>query len=104
MIRETFLPHLFFIKKKSLSPIVGDLSTMTINKYRLGIMNPVTSEKEKYLIFYQASTELIRDVTVGGGGLSNADHLLALKEERHERAKKRDEANNSTLVGLVGAS
>ena len=66
MIRETFLPHLFFIKKKSLPPIVGDLSTTTIEKYRLGIMNLVTPEKEKYLIFHQASTELIRDVTVGG--------------------------------------
>ena len=66
MIRETFLPHIFFIKKKSLSPIVGALSTMKIEKYRLGIMNPVTSEKEKYLIFHQASTELIRDVKVGG--------------------------------------
>ena len=70
-IRETFLPHLFFIKKKSLSPIVGALSTMTIEKYRLGIMNPVTSEKEKYLIFHQARTELIRDVTVGGGVLEH---------------------------------
>ena len=104
MIRETFLPHLFFIKKKSLSPIVGALSKMTIEEYRLGIMNPVTSEKEKYPIFHQARTELIRDVTVGGGGFLNANHLLALREERHERAKNRGEANNSKLLGLVGAS
>ena len=34
----------------------------------------------------------------------NADHLLALREERRERAKNQDEANNSTLVGLVVAS
>ena len=96
------MPHIFFIKKKSLSPIVGDLSTMMIEKYRLGIINSVTSEKEKYPIFHQASTELIRDVT--GGAFMNADHLLALREERCERAKNRDEANNSTLVGLVVAS
>ena len=101
--QENFLPCLFFRNTKSLSPIVGDLSTMTIEKYRLRIMNPVTPEKEKYLIFHQARTELIRDVTVGGG-FSNASHLLALREERHERAKNRDEANNSKLLGLVGAS
>ena len=62
----------------------------------------MTSEKEKYPSFHQASTELIRDVT-GGGAFSNADHLLALREERRERAKHRDDANNTTLKGLVGA-
>ena len=102
MIRETFLPHLFFGMTKFLSPIVGALSTMPVNKYRLGLLNPVTSEKVKYLIFQQASTELIRDVT--GGAFSKADHLLALREERRERAKNRYDANNATLKGLVEAS
>ena len=96
------MPHLFFGKKRSISPIVGALSTMPVNKYRLGLLYPVTSEKEKYLIFHQASTELLRDVT--GGALSNADHLLALREERRERAKNRDDVNNTTLKGFVGAS
>ena len=63
----------------------------------------MTSEKEKYLVFHQASTELIKDVTGGGGAFSNADHLLALREERREREKNRDDANNATLKGLVGA-
>ena len=44
IIRETFLPRLFFGKKKTLSPIVGDLSTMLVKKYGLGLLNPVTSE------------------------------------------------------------
>ena len=47
--------------------------------------------------------ELIRDVTEGGAFL-NVNHLLALREERRERAKNWDEANNSTLVNLVVAS
>ena len=84
IIRDTFLPYIFFIKKKPLSLIVGAQITMMIEKYRLGIINSVTSEKERYLSFHQASTELIRDVT--GGAFSNNDHLLALREERRERA------------------
>ena len=62
----------------------------------------MNSEKEKYLSFHQASTELIRDVT--GGGFLNADHLLALREESREREKNRDDANNTTLKGVVEAS
>ena len=45
MIQETFLPRLFFVKTKFLSPIVGDLSTMPVKKSVLGILNPVTSAK-----------------------------------------------------------
>ena len=36
MIRETFLPHLFFREKKTLSPIVGALSTMLVKKIKVG--------------------------------------------------------------------
>ena len=43
MIQETCLPCLFFGNTKTLSPTVGDLSTMLIKKSGLGILNPVTS-------------------------------------------------------------
>ena len=39
MIRETFLPRFFFGKTKTLSPIVGDLSTIPFKKYGLGLLN-----------------------------------------------------------------
>ena len=38
----------------------------------------------------------------GGGEFSNADHLLALREESCERQKNRDDANDAKLKGLVG--
>ena len=77
VIQETFLPRIFFGKTKSLSPIVGDLSTVPVEKSGLGLLNPVTSAKEKYLSSQQGSTELIWAV-MGGGAFSNANHLLAL--------------------------
>ena len=49
MIRENVLPHLFFGKKKTLSPVVGDLSKMPVRRAGLGILNPVVSDQEKYL-------------------------------------------------------
>ena len=77
MIRETFLRHIFFGKTKPLSPIVGYLSTTPSKKSVLGLLNPVTPAKEKYLSSQQGSTELIWAV-MGGGAFSNANHLLAL--------------------------
>ena len=62
MIPETFFPFLFFGKIKTLSPILGNLSTMTIKVARLGLMNPVTSAKEKYLSSQWESGKLIRDM------------------------------------------
>ena len=49
----------------------------------------------------QGSEELVRTVK-GGKGLSNADHLLTLSEERRDRKKPRDVAYESRLKGLVG--
>ena len=43
-----FLPSLFFGKPKSLSPIVGNLSTMSVKKSDLGILNTMTSANKKY--------------------------------------------------------
>ena len=45
MTQETFLPSIFFGNIKSLSPIVGALSTEPVNKSGLGLLNPVTSAK-----------------------------------------------------------
>ena len=78
MIRENFLPCLVFRKTKSLSPIVGALSTMPVKKSGLGLLNPVMSAKEKYISYQRGSAKLIWAVT-GEGELSNADHLLALE-------------------------
>ena len=59
----TFLPRSFFRKSKTLSPIVGTLSKMSVNKSGLGLLNPATSENENCPIFKRASTELIQSVT-----------------------------------------
>ena len=42
LLRETFLPRLFFVKLKSLQPIVGILSTIPVKKVGLGLQDPVT--------------------------------------------------------------
>ena len=77
MLWETFLYCLFFRKSKTLSPKVGILSTTPVKKSELGLMNPMTSSNDKYLIFQSVSTELIQAVIVEGE-FYNADHLLAL--------------------------
>ena len=74
MIRETILPCLFFGKTKTLSPVVGSLSTMPVKKARLGLLNPLTSYQEKYLSSTGGRVELVRAV-MGGKAFSNADHL-----------------------------
>ena len=60
MIRETFLPRLFFGKTKTLSHVVGDLSTTPVRKAVMGLLNPVTSAQEKYLSSTRGSAELVR--------------------------------------------
>ena len=100
MIWETFLPRLFFRNTKTLSPIVGALSTTPIKKAGLGLLNLVTSAQEKYLISQWWSAELVPDVT-GGGALSNADHLRTLGEERRYGKGNRDAAYKTKIKGLV---
>ena len=63
MIRETFLPRLFFRKTKTLSPTVVNLSIIPIKVAGLGLLNPVTSAKEKCLSSHPGSAELIRAMT-----------------------------------------
>ena len=100
IILETFLPRLFFGKTTTLSPVVGALSTMPVNKSGLGLLNPVTSSQYKYLSSLWGSAELARAVT-GGGAFSNADHLRTLSEERCDGKKDRDFAHKYRLKGLV---
>ena len=73
---------------------------MSIKMTRMGLLNPMTSTKEKYLTSQRGSTELIRDVT-GVGSFSNADHLRTLGEERRDGQKYREVANETKLKGLV---
>ena len=65
MIQENVLPRLFLEKTKTLSPIIGTLSTMQIKVSEIGLLNPVTSEKDKHLSSQQGSAELIKAVTGG---------------------------------------
>ena len=62
---------------------------MPANKYGLGLLNLVTSDKENYLSYTRGSAELVRAVEGGGGGLSFrrntrqkcfANHLLQYRE------------------------
>ena len=60
IIRETFLPRIFFRKTKYLSPIVEVLSAIPFKKSGLGLLNLVTSANKKCLSFQHASAELIQ--------------------------------------------
>ena len=86
MIWGIFLPRLFFKKKKTLSPIVGSLSTMLVKKSVLGLLNQVAPAQEKYLSSQRGSAELIQAV-MGGGAFSNANHIGTLGEERRDKRK-----------------
>ena len=87
-------------KDKTLSLIIGDLSTIPVKKYIQGILNIVTSVKEKFLSSQRGSRELIRPA-MGGREFSNANHLLALGEERRDGQKDQDDANETKTKGLV---
>ena len=79
MFWENVLPRIFFVKTKTLSLVVGALSTMTVNEPGLGLLNPVTSEREKYLSSRRGSAVLIWTLA-GGGAFSNVDNLWTLGE------------------------
>ena len=100
MIQETFLPHIFFRKTKTLSPIIGNLSMMPLKMAGLGLLNLVPLDKKKYIISHWESAELISAMT-GGGAFSNADQLRTLGEERRDGKKDREVAKETKLKGLV---
>ena len=56
---------------------------------------------DKYLSSQQESAEIIWAVTVGGA-FSNRDHVMSLIEERHDKQKNRDDADDAKLKGLAG--
>ena len=100
MIRKTFLPCILLRKTKNLSPVVGDLSTMPVKKYGMGLLNPVTSDQEKYSSSAQGSAELVQAVT-GGGEFSHVNHLRTLSDERQDGKEAWDVAYEYRLKGLV---
>ena len=100
IIQETFLPSVFFGKSKSLPPIVETLIITPVNKYLLYLQYPVKSSNKKYLILLRVSIEMIGAVT-GERKISTANHLLTLREERHDGQKIQDGTNNIKLKGLV---
>ena len=73
---------------------------MPVKKSGLGLLNPVTSAQDKYLISQRGSAELVRAVT-GGGAFSNADHRRTISEERCDRKKDRDDSYETKIKGLV---
>ena len=96
MIRGTFLLRLFFGKTKNLSPFVGALSTISVSKARLGLLNPLMSSQKEGLKLHtrEHRTGTGRD---GRGGVSNADHLQTLSEERRDGKEARDVTYTSRL-------
>ena len=100
MIKETFLPRIFFGNMKTISPIVAALSTTPVKKFGLGLLNPVTSAEDKYPRSQWGSAELIRDVK-GGGALFNVDHIRMLGEEIRDGRKYREYEYETKIKGLV---
>ena len=100
MIRKTFLPCILFRKTKNLSPVVGDLSTMPVKKYGMGLLNPVTSDQEKYSSSTQGSVELVQAVT-GGGEFSYVNHLRTLIDDRQDGKEAWDVEYGYRLKGFV---
>ena len=73
---------------------------MPVRESGLGLLNPVTSSKERYLRSTRGSAELIQAVT-GGGKFSNANHIQTLSDERRYKKKAQDVPYESILKGLV---
>ena len=63
VLLENFLPYLFFGNLKTLTPVVGSISTLPVNKASMGLQNPVKSESDKYIRLQCARYELIGAVT-----------------------------------------
>ena len=99
-LQESSLPHIFFEKSKTLPPVVGTISTLTVKKASLGLQNPVTSAADKYTSSICASYNMIGTVT-DEMYFSTADQLLEVKEERRYGKRDWDDANDTKLRGIV---
>ena len=89
-----------FIRKDDPPPVVGSLSTMSVKKSGLGLLNPFASAQENYLRSTRGRAELVQAVT-GGGEFSNAKHLHTLSEEQNEGKKYQDVAYKYRIKGLL---
>ena len=76
------------------------LNMILANKSGLGLQEPVPSANKKYLSFLRMRSELIGAV-MGVSKFLTTNHLMALREESRDRQKRRDDANDSKLKGLV---
>ena len=93
---RNLLPCLLFGKSKTFLPVVGTLSIFLTNKAGLVPHNPVTSTAEKCKSLLRAIYEMIGAV-MGKREFSTADNLWAVKEERWDKKKYQDNANDSKL-------
>ena len=81
VMREMFLPRLFFRKSKNLPPVVGTISMLPLKKDGMGLHKPVTPAVYKYINFIHAIYDLVGAV-MGEREFSTADHIQAVKKER----------------------
>ena len=93
-------PCLLFGKSKTLPTVVGNPSTFPVKKSGMGLQIPVTSAADKYKGLLREIYEMIGAV-MGKRVFLTADHLWAVKEERRDRKKYRDDANDAKLSGIV---
>ena len=73
---------------------------LTVNKYRMGLQNPVKLENYNYNSFLRVSYKLIGAVT-GKWEFSTTYHIWAVKGERQEGGKYWDIANDVKLQEIV---
>ena len=100
LIRKNFLPHLFFGKTKTLSPIIEKLNPMPVKKSWLGLQNTLTPAHRKFESSQHASAELVNAVT-GNINFSTTYHIREAREEWSEEKKTRDKANKIKLEETV---
>ena len=80
ILRETFLPRLFFGNTPPLPLAVGTLITMLVRKSGLGLQNTVASAHKKIESSQRVSVKLINAVT-GEIDFSVTEHLRSVSEE-----------------------
>ena len=83
MIRDIFLPHLFFGKTKTLFPVAGALSTMPVRKSGLGLLTRLETyfdslehqgPERGYQLNPTKSVMIVRPENLEAGKLFGAHH------------------------------
>ena len=72
------LPLRFFRGSKTLPPVVGALNKFLVNKAGLGLLNSITSPKDKYNSSICVSCELVGAV-MGERSFSTLDYIWSVK-------------------------